>query len=782
MWDLWPRRQGLINKGVDPKQATIQAAQQVHSQKASGAASGMVVPENDLNDISDEIFKSLAQETDPEKIVTILKGQNVDEEGAQAIAPMLAKTQTPEQVKAVMTTALDNGIIRPANGVAGEAESAAEAETKALPGGVAESPTTSETEPAPKSSTDLTTADELPHNDQAIAPPDRTPTVNLDEQAKNEAVTKTLAGKGGRVNTMDAPIQKIFRDWVNQSGESNKAISGRMAAKPFESLRSAGMDAVHAFQNGDRSGQLKSVEQWSKDLLAKEQAAGIPVEARKNYLPQYWANSPAEVKAAEQKYAAENPGKAISLKPGFSKEATFPSYEEGEEMGLTPKYKNIPDMINARARASEKALADRTFFERAAKSRLVIPSSHGGEGWEDVPRFPKYSIKGNDGTKYTGTMAMPKPLADLVNNHLNPPEGTLAKILQTTANAATALKQIVLTSGIFPKTAINLHGFNELASTVPEVFNHPTLFFNALKYMLYPKSAENFIETNLARAKEAALDGVQLGGEEKTINNLVGAFNPNGKLGKAGVLINQSRQLLYNSFAKPLFEQMIPALKLQMYAAEKDALTAKGVSQAGKIAADRANKTFGGMNLAELGRDKNLQNLLKTFTLAPDFWEARYKYVGNAGKSLFTKGPAADLYRRVALAIGGAYIAMNLANKKTSGNWMFQNPAGHSMDILLGQDSKGKNIWFRPFGTTLDLLRLPMDLAQSIIQNGDVSGISTDIRDRVSALVQPIATLTYNTDAFGNTIFQPATPSDPLSKQVAAFVATLPVVPSNISN
>jgi hypothetical protein len=113
---------------------------------------------------------------------------------------------------------------------------------------------------------------------------------------------------------------------------------------------------------------------------------------------------------------------------------------------------------------------------------------------------------------------------------------------------------------------------------------------------------------------------------------------------------------------------------------------------------------------------------------------------------------------------------------------MFQNPAGHSMDILLGQDSKGKNIWFRPFGTTLDLLRLPMDLAQSIIQNGDVSGISTDIRDRVSALVQPIATLTYNTDAFGNTIFQPATPSDPLSKQVAAFVATLPVVPSNISN
>ena len=85
------------------------------------------------------------------------------------------------------------------------------------------------------------------------------------------------------------------------------------------------------------------------------------------------------------------------------------------------------------------------------------------------PRFPKYPIKGSDGQTYNGVMAMPKPLADLVNNQLNPVEGTLNKALQKTATAATALKQIVLTSGIIPKTAINVHG-----ST-----NSPILFPNS---------------------------------------------------------------------------------------------------------------------------------------------------------------------------------------------------------------------------------------------------------------------------------------------------------------
>ncbi len=36
----------------------------------------------------------------------------------------------------------------------------------------------------------------------------------------------------------------------------------------------------------------------------------------------------------------------------------------------------------------------------------------------------------------------------------------------------------------------------------------------------------------------------------------------------------------------------------------------------------------------------------------------------------------ADLYRKVAYAIIGSYIAMNLANKRQNGKWMFQNPPG----------------------------------------------------------------------------------------------------------
>jgi hypothetical protein len=704
----------------------------------------------------DDVLTNLAKETDPEKIVTALTAQGIDEDAARTIAPIISKASTPEQVKAVLTVASQHGIIF---GAKEEATGAAEDFAK---------------QEAAQSSADKFQTTKFEQS--AKADPENL--VQSDEQAVKDAEVKTLSGTGTGINSLDKDTRGLYENWVNARSTSNKAISGKMVAQQFESLRGQGMDAVHAFQSGDRTGPLADLQKANDDLLSKEQAAGIDVGKRDNYLYQQWANTPEEIDKAWARYVGENPGRAVNLNPGFTKEATFPDYKTGEALGLTPKYNNVPDIMNARVRASEQALADRKFVDQLMKRNLIQPGSKVGKGWTtlDPDRFP--------GAPFTKSVKAPTRLAELINGYLKPPEGAGAKLLQTTARAATTLKSIVLTSGIAPGTAINMHGFNELAATVPEVFNQPSLFGNALKYMFYPKSAGNFITENLSLAKEAALSGVQLGGEEMEINSLKEQLAPKGVLGKIGGTLSKGREILYNSFAKPLFEEMIPALKMQMYAANKESFIEKGMSEAdsAKAAADRANKTFGGLNLASMGRDKNLQNLLKTFTLAPDYWEARMGYTGSAIKGLFTKGAVASKYRAAALTIAGAYIAMNIANKEKTGHWMFENDPGHSMDVLLGQDSKGKDIYFRPFGTTLDLIRLPMDLAQGIVQNGDASGIANDLRNRVSAIAQPFVTLASNSDAFGNKIFGPATPADPPAKQWGAFIGSLPFVPSNISS
>lgn len=606
------------------------------------------------------------------------------------------------------------------------------------------------------------------------------PIVNTDEQAINEAATKTVAGGGKGVESLDKDTQATYRDWVNQSGASNKNIAGRIAAKPFVELageKGAGMDAVHAFQEGDRTGKLGDVEKWSKDLLAKEQAAGIPVDARPNYLPQYWANSQSEIDKATAKYLGEDTGKNLSLKPGFSKEATFPDYATGEKYGLTPKYSNIPDMIAARTQASEKALADRAFFDKLTSQGLLQPK--GGPGWKtvDPDHFPNYGFQTSDGKIYSGTLKAPADLADLINNQLRGPQSASDRLFAATAKWSTRLKAVVLSSGI-PGTAVNLHGFNELAATVPELMNQPSLFTSALKYMINPNAGGKFIEDNLEMAQSATRSGLVLGGEEYTLGPVAEASVEKGPLGKIVGAFDKGKDALYNLFAKHDFEQMIPALKLQMWDDGKQFLMDQGMNEADAAhqAAVRANQTFGGLNLAEMGRDKNLQNVIRSFVFAPDFWESRFRYAGNLGKGLTGNGPMAKLYRNAALTIVGSYVAMNAVNKAKTGHFMFENPSGHSMDILAGQDSQGKDVWIRPFGTDLDFIRLPLDIAQSLTQ-GDASGINTDVRNRVSTLLQPLLSWTTNSDAYGNKIFGPSTISNPASKQWLSYGASLPVFP-----
>lgn len=778
------RVNALVKGGMSKSEAAKKAISEVTDTKLKAQVLASTAPGEDL--VAEDVLNSLSKETDLGKITTLLKSKGVDEDAATALSPILSKANTPEAVKAILQTAAEHGMLykAAAEGTTAADEFAAQEAGKGEDGESVPEPkeiAPSESEEQPKALPQSDRVSDIPAGEEVPQPKEKVPVIRDDQEAQDEAVVKTEANPGRHldpVNNLDKDTGKIYKDWVNQAGESNTAISGKIASKPFETLRGDGMDAVHKFQAGDRNGQLADVEKWGKDLLSKEQAAGVPTEPRENYLPQYWANSKSEILAAQKKYLGENTGKNVNLRPSFTKEAVFPDYATGEQNGLTPKYDNIPDMINARVRASEKSIADRKFFDNLASRGLIQPRA--GDGWKnlDPDHFPQYAVQGHDGEIYRGALKAPAALADLINNQLKGPESLSDRFFAWTAKGSTFLKGVVLSAGV-PGTAINMHGFNELAATVPELFNQPSLFMNALKYLFYPKAGGNFLEANLAMAKEAALSGLVLGSEDQTLGKVAEAAIIKSPLSKATDIIKKGRDLLYSTFAKHDFEQMIPALKLQMWQSTKEFLMEGGMSaeDAAEEASKRANNTFGGINYAALGRDKNLQNLLRSAVFAPDFWESRFRYAGGMGKSVVGKGASAGLYRKAVIAVIGAYIGMNIANKVKSGKWMFQNPAGHSMDILAGKDSAGKNIWIRPFGTDLDFVRLPLDIATALTQ-GDSSSVSTLLRDRVSSLIQPVVSYLSNSDAYGNKIFGPSTTADPASAQWMSYLSQLPIVPS----
>jgi hypothetical protein len=87
------------------------------------------------------------------------------------------------------------------------------------------------------------------------------------------------------------------------------------------------------------------------------------------------------------------------------------------------------------------------------------------------------------------------------------------------------------------------------------------------------------------------------------------------------------------------------------------------------LTADQANAAFGELNYAKLGRNPTVQDALRLTFLAPDFLEARGRFVGQALKP-YGKEQAAALIRGAL----GMYVAARIANKIFDDDWHWDKP------------------------------------------------------------------------------------------------------------
>lgn len=487
-----------------------------------------------------------------------------------------------------------------------------------------------------------------------------------------------------------------FEDWVN--GRRAAPLEGAISAKKFESLDKKGLDGIFKFQAGERKGLYGEVQKFFDNKYKELQRAGIKFDYKQQYLPQLWENSEDEVRAAL--------GRSLSQKPKFSLESVIKDYKTGIDVGLTPRFTKISDLVKSYEATANKALVDRNFFDTLIQGGYIVPADKAPYSWKTLSpdKFPSISIKIPGQGKYTGNYKAPAELGNLINNYLDNPH---MPILKATADFSTAIKNLGLNAGI-PNIkplensigGYNFHTNNILARHILFSKNLSELFTGA-KYVFNRKAARTYIDEVLPELPRMVKAGLTVSTEDK--NAFYGTLKEVGPLTKAGEKLDQY-------FSKPLFEEIVPALKAQHFKSIESDLIGSGMNkkEAEKLAAKQVNNIFGGINWEQLGRSKDTQNLLRSVILAPDWMESTINIGKGTVKSVLNpKSAESKVYLTGVRNLLIAYASLNVLNYMSSGHLAVQNDPGHAFELEAGYTSNGQKRYYRPFGTGVDYARLP---------------------------------------------------------------------------
>ena len=569
------------------------------------------------------------------------------------------------------------------------------------------------------------------------------------QQATQERATVKSALSGGGFKGMADDVKDMFRTWVNKRQASK--LEGYIKKQEFKDLDKKGMEGIFEFQSGQTEGRLSDLRKYFDQRYDDIQKSGLELNYKKNYLTQIWANPTNEVEAVF--------GRRLGLRPSFTFEQLVKDYKTGIELGLTPKFNTLSDIAGWYEGRVSKALADREFFDALIKDGMISPSGKSPMDWItlDPDTFPKFSSRFGKEKYYKGTYSAPPEMAKLINNYLRQPEGVLTDI----ANYASKMKNIVLTAGI-PKTAINFHGVNILARHAFSYLTNPAEMVKSLYYMVRPSAAKQYVTKNLEMAKLGAQHGLQLSSEGFSLDISKATIKKTLGEKTIGKLLEKQNQW----FEKPLFNEVIPSLKLKHFTDTFNGLrksTNLSIKDAARKAADITNGIYGGINFEQMGKSRSWQDFLRATILAPDWVSTQFHLAKNLPKSVIKLGnPELKAYRKIVTNLTALLVTADIVNKVSSGHHMWENDSGHTFEIEMGYTSDGKKRYIKPFGTAADFIRIPYDVVGSL-RKGDPTQVFRVVKNRLSVPASVAMGLLSNVDYRGRPIYGKDTYGRPLS-------------------
>jgi hypothetical protein len=541
---------------------------------------------------------------------------------------------------------------------------------------------------------------------------------------------------------------KSFAQWVNWHRAA--PLGGKIEGAKFEDLRASGMDAVKAFESGNRTGRLADVANWFDEMYKKIRAAGIDINYQEDYLQHIWDNTPEEIATKLQNIR-------VPENAPFTKERFFNTYEQGIAAGLTPKYTTIPDIVRSYKAAVDRAVANKKFYDYLrATGQLAKGSSITPKEWARSSMGPfKEQIFG------------------LLKNHFEEVPSWVRKIGDTVSG----MKNLYLGGGL-PGTDINMHKWN----ITQRAFMSRGMkgLGDSIKSTFVPSAYKQFVMEHIEDAYDMVKHGLTFDIEDHSLfsrapNELEKSLNST----VIGRQVSRVMKGVRSVWEEPLFGGVdrigsLPAMKLKDALSVRDRLIAGGMdaTEAKQLASEYTNTLYGGVNRAARGWSKSKWEAARISLLAPDWLLTNVEIAQKAFQAL--RGTADPLYLRAFVRGLGPKVATKIIKYGIAGGiaekvWDINNP-NRSEDIPVGYDAKGRTRNFSPLGTSFEAVRLPEQLATGTA-GGNLGMLFEQIRNRMSLPLGNAMNLVKNVDAFGRPLYGKNTYGKPIPawKQAAGI-------------
>ena len=391
----------------------------------------------------------------------------------------------------------------------------------------------------------------------------------------------------------------------------------------------------------------RNVHQFQEDRAQFAIDQGIIEHAVGNYVMHVWDRPNKFTKSMVNLVRT----RMLQPNPSFAKRRIFPTTFDGEQAGFKPKSRDLGDLAAAHEYALNEAVLARAFIRslldgKAPDGRPLAAVSGSGSA------IPKESI--NKDAYFINSHMKPEEIRDYrpidhpalrswkwatSDSDGNPifvkgdilihPDSwrTLNNILSGSAlreweipgTTIRPAKSALELGREFKNTLLSLSGFHQTQEAV-HALEHRVNPANLTKLDLSNNDQWNLVRGGL---QVASFNQQQMFSEGVSGSGLINRIPGVGPL--------------LQTYQDYLFSDYIPRLKMTMglHALERNkARYGKTLSkdQIYELTANQANAAFGELNLTMLGRNKTFQDVLRLSLLAPDFLEARGRFVGQAAK------------------------------------------------------------------------------------------------------------------------------------------------------
>ena len=478
--------------------------------------------------------------------------------------------------------------------------------------------------------------------------------------------------------------QEGITNWIEAGGD-RATLENRMNATKDEKLKTGYKAALELSPN--EVSFAEAAKKHFDEQLDRAIEAGIIEDGVENYVNHIWDRDNAQSK----KVKGEINAGLLRTNPKLAKKRVWETFFEGEQAGGKPKDKRIGYLMTAYDQALGEAIASRLFVKSLLKAKA-------SDGRPAVSFNTATGTLIKEGEVVKGALIKPNAKAEEISDYLpiNHPalrkwiwsttidgkpvfmqgdflihpevygktkegrdkywQGGLKNVLGKSAIQQSWLGRNTLRlSAEFKSTLLSLSGFHQVQEGVHAIF-HKVNPAGAPEINFRDPAQKSLIDHGLMVYDHDALQNFSEGVHATGLVNRVPKVGP--------VLMK------YQSY---LFQDYIPRLKMAM---AREALERNRKRYAGKLSddqiqemtANQANAAFGELNYKMMGRNKTMQDVFRLMALAPDFLEARARFVGQALKP-YGKEQSTALIRGALGMYAGAVMLNMLLSDDNKGHW-----------------------------------------------------------------------------------------------------------------